>query len=192
MEIQFGESMRKSMRDKYNCGESMLNEMPTITKTAGYNTVSYGAINSATHDARVDELFHGGAIAGALRAANPRLEKSFEKQFLAVARPAQAVAQQEAKPMASVNRIVKVFIVDPSIAIPADKRVLYQGSEKFTELTDQELFFEVPVNDLLAKHNEYRKTVVDKKAAEKFGRDIFLEPIRISALTMAVVDVATF
>jgi hypothetical protein len=90
------------------------------------------------------------------------------------------------------TRIVKVFIADPNENIPLDKRVLYSGPEQFTDLTDQELFFEVPITDLLAKHNEQRKATLDKKTTEKSGRDVFLEPARVRDLRMVVVNVATF
>lgn len=89
-------------------------------------------------------------------------------------------------------RIVKVFIADSNENLPLEKRVIYSGEEKLTDLTDQELFFEVPIADLLAKHNEVRAATVDKKQAEKFGRDIFLEPARIRDLKMVVVNVAAF
>lgn len=92
----------------------------------------------------------------------------------------------------SAARIVKVFIADPNENLPLDKRVLYSGDERLTDLTDQELFFDVPIADLLAKHNEVRKATVDKAQAEKFGRDIFLEPARIRDLKMVVVTVAQF
>lgn len=89
-------------------------------------------------------------------------------------------------------RIVKVYIADPNLNLPLEKRVLHSGEEKLTDLTDQELFFEVPIAELLKKHNEYRRTVVDKAQAEKFGRDIFLEEARIRDLRMVVVDIAKF
>lgn len=92
----------------------------------------------------------------------------------------------------SAARIVKVFIADANENLPLDKRVLYSGDERLTDLTDQELFFDVPIADLLAKHNEVRKATVDKTQAEKFGRDIFLEPARIRDLKMVVVTVAQF
>lgn len=92
----------------------------------------------------------------------------------------------------STARIVKVYIADPNEDLPLEKRILYSSEEKFTDLTDQELFFEAPINELLARHNEFRKTVIDKKQAEKFGRDIFLEPVRIRDLKMVVVQVAQF
>ena len=89
-------------------------------------------------------------------------------------------------------RIVKVFIADSNDNLPLDKRVLHTGAEQLTDLTDQELFFEVPIAELLAKHNTVRAATVDKKQAEKFGRDIFLEPARIRDLKMVVVTVAAF
>lgn len=89
-------------------------------------------------------------------------------------------------------RIVKVFIADTNENLPLEKRVLYSWDEKLTDLTDQELFYDINVSEILSKHNEYRKTVVDKKQAEKFGRDVFLEPARIRDLRMVVVDVAKF
>lgn len=173
-------------------------ELPTITKSAGYLSNTYAA-GCEPHDAMIMGRTLPG-LAGALRRVqgddNENIFGAERQQILAHfaaagAQAANPVAQRQGNPM-SQNRIVKVFIVDPSSAVPAEKRVLYQGSEKFTEFTDQELFFEVPINDLLKAHNDYRATVVDKKASEKFGRDIMLEPIRISALAMAVVDVAKF
>lgn len=92
----------------------------------------------------------------------------------------------------STARIVKVFIADSNENLALEKRVLYSGDEKLTDLTDQELFFDVPITDLLGKHNAVRAATIDKKAAEKFGRDIFLEPARIRDLKMVVVTVAQF
>lgn len=92
----------------------------------------------------------------------------------------------------SMNRIVKVFIADIDNNIPVNDRVIYRGDEKFTDLTDQELYFELPMAELLAQHNEYRSTLMDKKASEKFGRDVKLEPIKVRDLKMCVVDIASF
>lgn len=99
--------------------------------------------------------------------------------------------QKKAEPM-STARIVKVFIADSNDNLPLDKRVIHSGDEQLTDLTDQELFFEVPIAALLAKHNAVRAATIDKKQAEKFGRDIFLEPARIRDLKMVVVTVAQF
>lgn len=114
------------------------------------------------------------------------------RAFIAEARPAVAAHQAKETTIVSTARIVKVFIADSNDNLPLDKRVMYSGDEKLTDLTDQELFFEVPISEILAKHNEVRKATVDKKQAEKFGRDIFLEPARIRDLKMVVVNVAQF
>lgn len=105
-------------------------------------------------------------------------------------RPA-VIQHKEPVPMSNA-RIVKVFIADPNENLPLASRVLHSGEEQLTDLTDQELFFEVPIAEILSKHNDVRKATVDKKAAEKFGRDIFLEPARIRDLRMVVVTVAQF
>lgn len=89
-------------------------------------------------------------------------------------------------------RIVKVFMADPDENIPLEKRVLYTGDEKLTDSTDQELFFEIPIAELLAKHNDLRRSTVDRKATAKLGKDVHLEPIRIRDLRMVVVTVAQF
>jgi len=111
----------------------------------------------------------------------------------AVAQPnAVAIHSPKEQSMSSTARIVKVFIADANDNLPLEKRVLFSGEEKLTDLTDQELFFDVPIAELLANHNAVRATTVDKKQAEKFGRDIFLEPARIRDLKMVVVTVAQF
>ena len=89
-------------------------------------------------------------------------------------------------------RIVKVFIADPSDDLPLKDRLLYRGEEQLTDLTDEELFFETNISELLRRHNETRKLTLDKKASNKAGKDIFLEEIRIRDLRMVVVAVATF
>lgn len=99
---------------------------------------------------------------------------------------------QQEKPMANTTRIIKIFVADADENLPLDKRLIFTGEEKLTDCTDQELFFEVPINELLTKHNDFRKTVSDKKASEKFGREVKLEPVRIRDLKMTVVTIASF
>lgn len=89
-------------------------------------------------------------------------------------------------------RIVKVFIVDANENIPLEQRVLYRGDEKLTDLTDQELFFEIGIQPLLAAHNQMRITVLDRKASTAMGKPVHLEPVRIRDLKMNVVEVAKF
>ena len=73
--------------------------------------------------------------------------------------------------------------------IPLDQCVLFSGHEKLTDLNDQELFFELDIKDLLAKHNDRRIKVIDKKVKE---RTEYLEPAKIRDLKMVVVNIAEF
>lgn len=90
------------------------------------------------------------------------------------------------------RRIVQVFIADPNENVPLDQSVLFTGSQKLTDLTDSELYFEVPINDLLKKHNEQRVKWTDKEASKRAGKDVFLDPVRIRELKMVVVTIAQF
>jgi len=92
----------------------------------------------------------------------------------------------------SSRRIVRVFIVDTDENIPLEKCLIFRGEEQFTDATDQELFFEVDIKNILEQHNTYRAGVLDKKQTNKLGKEIYLEPIKIRDLTMTVVNVATF
>ena len=87
------------------------------------------------------------------------------------------------------RRLVQVFIADPNENIPLADSLLYSGEQKLTDATDQELFFEIDIKDILAKHNEKRVKIVDKKIKE---RTEYLEPAKIRDLKMVVVNVATF
>lgn len=89
-------------------------------------------------------------------------------------------------------RIVKVYIADVNENLPLASRIVYEGKEKLTDLTDQELFFDANITELLGRHNDVRSRTVDKAASQKFGRDIFLEPAKIRDLKMVVVAVAVF
>lgn len=89
-------------------------------------------------------------------------------------------------------RIVKVFIADPDENLPLESRVIYQGEEKTTDLTDQELFFEIPIADILKKHNDLRQTITHKKASDRFNKEVFLDPVKVRDLKMVVVTIASF
>lgn len=88
-------------------------------------------------------------------------------------------------------RIVQVFIVDTNSSLPADKAILYRGEQRFTDATDQELFFELDIKGMLEKHNEMRVTYKDKKLS-KADHEVKLEPARVRDLTMNIVDVVRF
>jgi hypothetical protein len=102
--------------------------------------------------------------------------------------------KKKERPMAGQDkkRIVEVYIADSDENIPLDKALIYQGERKFTDLNDQELFFDIEIKPLLENHNEYRKTLVDKRASTKAGKDIMLEPIKIRDLKMTIVTIAEF
>jgi len=149
-------------------------------------TPSIGSTNYAaalTQSANVVNAF--GAMPQQLGAQN-----QFHGGFPNGVVPIPAVIKQEAK-MAEFNtRLVKVFIVDPNANLPLANRLLYQGDEKLTDLTDQELFFEVDINGLLAKHNEVRTKTEDKKANK--DKPVYLEAARVRDLKMQVVVLAQF
>ncbi len=87
------------------------------------------------------------------------------------------------------TRFVRVIVVDPNENLPLEKRVVYNGEEKMTDLDDQELFFELDIKKLLADHNQERVKYPDKKVKERVE---YLEPVKIRDLKMVVVSIAEF
>jgi hypothetical protein len=87
------------------------------------------------------------------------------------------------------RRLVQVFIADPDENVPLADALLYTGEQKLTDATDQELFFEIDIRDILAKHNEKRTKLINRKVKE---RTEHLEPAKIRDLKMVVVNVASF
>ena len=55
------------------------------------------------------------------------------------------------------RRIVQVFIADPNINVPLENSLLYQGEQKFTDLTDQELFYEIEIKARLWANSRPRQ-----------------------------------
>lgn len=106
------------------------------------------------------------------------------QQTVTYAKPVETEVAEKPK-----TRFVRVLIVDPDENIALPDRLIFSGDEKLTDLTDQELFFELDIRDLLAKHNEKRIKVVDKAVKE---RTQYLEPAKIRDLRMVVVNVASF
>lgn len=97
--------------------------------------------------------------------------------------------QQEIKVADPKRRLVKVVIIDPDDKVPLDKCLLHCSDEQLTDLTDQELFFEIDIKNILDKHNEVRTEIVDKTIKE---RTEYLEPVKVRDLRMVVVTVASF
>lgn len=149
-----------------------MNEMPQLS-SCNYSTASYAMQN-------------GGLDAFTTLRSTP-LPQSLTWNNNAIT----TLTYNQETPMSN-RRIVQVFIVDPNENIPLDKSLLYQSEEPFfTDLTDQELFFEIDIKGILDKHNEYRVTVTDK---DKSSRDnqIKLEKAKIRDLKMVVTQVAQF
>jgi hypothetical protein len=97
--------------------------------------------------------------------------------------------QAEETPAMPARRLVQVFIADTNENVPLDRCLLYSGKQQLTDLTDQELFFEIDIKKLLDDHNEKRTKLYDKKVKE---RTEHLEPARVRDLKMTVVTIASF
>ena len=91
----------------------------------------------------------------------------------------------------SGRRLVKVIVVDKDENVPLEKCVLYSGKEQMTDLTNQELFFEIDIKNLLENHNKMRGKIIDKENSTK-DEKVYLEPIKIRDLVMSVATIATF
>jgi len=89
-----------------------------------------------------------------------------------------------------VRRLVRVIIADPHPDIPLNKAILYNGEEHFTDATDNELFFEVPIQELLKQHNDKVRSMTKNSAVK--DRTEYLTPARIRDLKMTVINIASF
>ena len=87
----------------------------------------------------------------------------------------------------SGRRVVQVIVADPNENVPLKDCLLYEGKVHLTDLTDQELYFELDIKNMLAKHNEKRVKFVDKKVKDRVE---YLEPAKVRDLKMIVVTVA--
>lgn len=120
--------------------------------------------------------------------------KRIAQQFT-IHRPYPSLSGLDPQPipvMSTPRRLVKVIIADTDPNVPLEQCLLYSGTETFTDATDQELFFEIPIKDILDKHNAKRVQFLDKEATKKSGKDVKLEPVRIRHLKMVVVEIAKF
>jgi len=90
-------------------------------------------------------------------------------------------------------RIVKIYIADRHPDVPLEEAMLYKSPEEFvTDMDNQELFYTIPIMEVLEDHNAKRVTWLDKEATRMAGRDVMLEPIRTKDLDMVVTDHADF
>ena len=92
------------------------------------------------------------------------------------------------KEIIDMKRLVRVIIVDPDKNVPAEKALLHSSDEIFTDKDDQELFFDLKINEILDDHNKVRTSLTRKV---KDGTEP-LEKARIRDLVMHVLVIASF
>lgn len=177
----------------------MPRETPMFASSA-YSSSSHSASNLGLMAGQISNNYgnfgtledQAAAAWDSTQVAKNALSTAQTMMLLRQAKKNEAEPQPNEEPMTtSARRVVKVIVADPNEHMPLDKCVLFTGEEKLTDLTDQELFFEISIAELLTKHNAERVKTIDKTQSAKFGRDIFLEPAKIRDLKMVVVTVAT-
>lgn len=129
-------------------------------------------------------------LAGEVKQMFPPLmnEIDFKRQKQQLESLAKGIQPKEPPKMPN-RRVVQVFIADTDENVPLDKALLYKGDPKFTDLTDQELFFEIDIKEILSAYNAERVKLLNKKVKE---RTEYLEPVKIRDLKMTVVTIAQF
>ena len=153
----------------------MIGDMPAIS-AGSYSSSSYAGIP-------VDDPPHAFIMANHVMPNTVRGGKLDEM----ISQAKEMQRKKEAEMPA--RRVVKVLIADPNENIPVEDCLLHSGSEKLTDATDQELFFELDIKALLEAHNQKRTKFIDKKVKD---RTEYLEPAKVRDLKMVVVTVATF
>lgn len=174
---------------------SLGTDLPSLAK-ASHSHTSYGLgdMSSAgfhTGTTNATNLLGNLVFAAEAQRQVPRqLDAALQAQLGGAQQFAQQLQQPKPKQEPTMTRrLVQVFIADPNENLPLDKSMLYTGSQKLTDATDQELFYEIEIKALLDAHNAFRTTVINKKVKD---RTELLEPARIRDLKMVVVDIATF
>ncbi len=166
--------------------------MPTISASNYGGTQSYYTLGNPQTFTDSMVISTGNPVLGQAWGGGVPDNSDTDSFTRAVGRIAQKLSAP-AQPIQSMSkRIVRVYLADADDALPLDKSLLYTGAEKLTDATDQELYFEIPIMEILKQHNAYRATVVDKKLTQKIGKEAFLEPVKIRDLKMTVVSIATF
>ncbi len=166
--------------------ENEATELPTISSSNYTSTVVIPTVtNIGTGGIVFDPRGH------ASQSQNWQFAQDFQPEQRTVA-AGDAAAAEEQELARDQRRVVQVFIADPDDRVPLKDALLYEGTPHLTDLTDQELFFDVPIKELLSKHNSTRETILDEKASERFGRNVKLKPVKIRELKMTVVTIAEF
>ena len=121
-------------------------------------------------------------------AGNENLRRVLAAAIPAVQKSIVPTTSKQEGVMAVTRRFIQVIVADSNENVPLESCVLYKGEPKVTDLTDQELYFELDIKELLAKHNEKRITFKDKAVKERVE---LLEPAKVRDLKMVVVTIAS-
>jgi hypothetical protein len=162
----------------------MMNELPQMLALQGYasNTLSGSNMQAAVSHWQLPPQQLD--MAGTYEAAMRRMQQAGQP-IPNIANP----LPKEAKMAIYTRRLVQVFIADTDDNVPLAQCLLHSGTPKLTDLTDQELFYEVDVKTLLDNHNDGRVKLVNKAVKERVE---YLETARIRDLKMTVVTIAQF
>lgn len=155
-------------------------ETPSITGSVGYTS---SAIPLSYEQNVHKSLVRSSSPVAAIYAAAHQIPQD---------PPSTTITTSATKDNNMATRVVKVYIADPNENLALQDQLIYSGAEKLTDSTNEELFFEISITELLTAHNEKRKATVDKKQSERFGKAIYLEPVRIRDLKMVVAAIAEF
>jgi hypothetical protein len=155
-------------------------ETPTIA-AAAHTHSTYAGLPTHTHGA----LQVGGQIGG----LGPPPIMGYANQATGYQKLPFIIANAKQGETMSNRRLVQVFIADPDKRVPLEQSMIYSGEQRLTDLTDQELFFEVDIKNLLDAHNAKRVKIIDKSVKD---RSEYLEPAKIRDLKMVVTTIAQF
>lgn len=184
MSVQFGETPTIA---NYTSNSNAYSGLPvgnatflSATGTAGSNTMDWLEAAEATPPAVRER----------------RIVTDDGRKFLAqmaqaqlTQQPKPEINQPESIPMPQARRIVEIYIADPNENVPLEDALLFTCTPKMTDLTDQELFFEIDIKSILATHNEKRVKITDRKVKDRVE---LLEPAKVRDLKMVVNTVAQF
>src|ERR1700719_4310620 len=160
--------------------------------------ISSSSATASQYNLAAQGLAFGNQFVGDLARQNDPFRDQVLRQARQISLDAAGRGQLLTRPQATIptveepvmsRRLVQVYIVDPDENVSVDQAMLYKGAKQFTDLTDQELFFEIDIKSILNQHNEKRVKLINKKVKE---RTEHLEPAKIRDLKMVVVTIAQF
>lgn len=170
-------------------------ETPTMVSTSYANSAAYGVadgawttIDTLTHAAPLTDVGWPG-LSKAKAARRPVFDPRAIQDALSEIDNEDETDHQPDEEDQMERRLVRVIMIDPNENVPTDIALLHDSKEIFTDKTNQELFFDIPIADILKAHNDKRAKLVDKSVRD---RTQYLEPARIRDLKMTVVELAKF